>query len=185
MDERPGSPGGPRAWLSAPSLECQGQALGLPAHLHLHLAPQAQGSSVGKGHLSPWPTATGKGLEPHRERGRCQHPWGPPTKHPAKPGAGQMLKTPVHSLFICIGLRCSTIHHLKPSSVTKRSSYVSAHVPYNCAQALGGARAGQRRGIHVACPERNCSSLVTLVSVHRFTGLSEGYPPSRVRSGHG
>ena len=47
-------------------VERQGQALGPPGHLHLDWAPQDQGSSTGKGHLSPWLTATGKGLDPHR-----------------------------------------------------------------------------------------------------------------------
>lgn len=37
---------------------------------------QGQGNSMGKGHLSLWLTAPGKGLEPRRDRKGRQHPGG-------------------------------------------------------------------------------------------------------------
>ena len=56
-----------------------------------------------------------QGQAPHRERGGCQRPGrGRPSK-PAWPEGHtwQTLKTPAHSLFMCVGLRRSMTNHLK------------------------------------------------------------------------
>lgn len=63
----------------------------------------------------PLAQSPGKGQAPHRERGGCQHPGrGCPSK-PAWPEGHtwQTLKTPAHSLFVCVGLRRSMTNHLK------------------------------------------------------------------------
>ena len=64
----------------------------------------------------PLARSPGKELPPRRE-GQMPTPWeGHPSRLPTQPEgrSWQTLKTPVHSLLVCIGLGCSMTNPLKP-----------------------------------------------------------------------